>query len=188
VLLTVSGAAADVKIQKQLTSMRIDQWLQEDLFHFRWWLLLAIFAVSAFIWWKLVDKKRLHEISLYAALTTIVTLGLDEYGEELALWDYPTDIMPIFPPLTAIDLASLPMVYSLIYQYFSTWKSFIWATVIMAAVFCFIFEPILTWGKFYQPLIWRYYFGFPIYIAMAICIRLVIKKIFALAEKYRKNN
>lgn len=186
-LLTVSSVPADAKIQKHLTSMRIDQWLREDLFHFSWWLLLAMIIGLALIWWKLVDKKRLLEICLYAMLTFIIVIGLDEYGEELSLWDYPTDIMPIFRPLTAVNLSILPIVYSLIHQYFSTWKSFIAAITIMTAVFCFIFEPALAWGKLYQPLMWKYYFGFPIYIATAICVRLAVIHIYNITEKKRRN-
>lgn len=123
-LFTVSDIPADVEIQRQLTSLRIDEWLRQDVFHFRWWFLLVLFIVSVLVWWKMVDKTRLHEISLYAALTTIITIGINEYGEELTLWDYPTDIIPIFQPLSSLNLASLPMIYSLVYQYFGTWKSF----------------------------------------------------------------
>lgn len=187
-LFTVSGAPAIIELQRQLTSLRIDEWLREDVFHFKWWFLLGIFIVSISAWWILVNKTRLHEISLYAALTMIITLGLDEYGEELTLWDYPIDIIPIFPPLTAVDLASLPTVYSLIYQYFTTWKSFILASLVMSTVFCFVLEPILEWAKFYHTITWKYYYGFPIYPAIAICIRFVVIKIFALTEKYREKS
>jgi hypothetical protein len=177
-----------VDIQKQLTSIRIDEWLREDVFHFRWWFLLGLFVLSLLAWWKMVDKKRLPEITLYMGLTTIIALSLDEFGEELTLWDYPTDIMPIFPPLTAIDLASLPIIYSLMHQYFKTWKSFLRAAIVMATVFCFAFEPILVWGGFYQVLKWKYYYGFPIYIAIAIFIRWLIVKIFAITERAKKSN
>lgn len=180
--MTDSGTSAAVELQILLTDMRIDQWLQENIFHFRWWFLLGLFALSAFLWWKLVDRKRLPEIVLYMGLTTIITLVLDEYGEELCLWDYPTDIIPIFPPLTAINLASLPIIYSLVYQYFRTWKSFFRAIVIMAAIFCFVFEPILVWGDLYQLLKWRYYYGFPIYIAMGLIIRWIVVKLYSIAE------
>jgi hypothetical protein len=182
----VSVIPYDVEIQRELTSLRIEEWLRSGLFHFRWWFLLALFFVSIIAWWKLVDKKRLHEISLCTALIIIITLVLDELGEELTLWDYPIDIIPVFPPLTAIDLASLPIIYSLIYQYFGTWKSFLWATFIMATVFCFIFEPILVWGGFYQLLSWKYYYGFPIYSGMAIFIRFVVIKTLAYTEKFKK--
>lgn len=179
--------SADVEIQKHLTAVRVNEWLKEDLFHFKWWFLLAFFIVSVFIWWKLVDKSRLNEISLYAAFTVIITLGLDEFGDELGMWDYPVDILPIFPPLTAVDLVSLPMIYSLIYQRFKTWKSFLSATLIMAIIFCFILEPILKKGGFYQLLKWKYYYGFPIYIAISVILRLIVIKILAIAEVSNDN-
>jgi len=175
-----------VELQKLLTSLRINEWLREDFFHFRWFFLLGSFIFSAFVWCKLVDKSRLPEIILHAGLTTILTLVLDEMGEELTLWEYPADIIPIFPPLSSVDLASLPMIYSLIYQYYKTWKSFLWATLIMATVFCFIFEPLLVWSDFYQLLKWKYYYGFPIYITMAIFIRWMVLKIYAIAKKSKE--
>ncbi|MDF2572002.1 MAG: hypothetical protein K0R55_3606, partial [Sporomusa sp.] len=108
-----TGIATAVELQKLLTYLRINEWLQDDLFHFRWFFLLGVFAFSALVWWKLVDKSRLPEITLHAGLTAIITLVLDEMGEELTLWEYPADIIAIFPPLSAVDLASLPMIYSL---------------------------------------------------------------------------
>lgn len=187
-LLSVTGVPPDVEIQRQLTSIHIDQWLREDVFHFRWWLLLILLVVSAYVWWKMIDKSRLPEIILYAALATIVVMAIVEYGEELTLWDYPTDIIPIFPPLTSINLISLPLIYSLIYQHFKTMKSFIMATVILTAVICFIIEPILVWGGFYQLLRWNYYFSYPIYASMAILIRTVVIKIYSITEKAKIKN
>jgi hypothetical protein len=178
-----SGMSVAVEFQKLLTSIRIERWLQESVFHFRWWFLLALFLISAFTWCKLVDKTRLPEIVLYVGLTTIITLVLDEFGIELTLWSYPVDLLPIFPPLTAVDLASLPTIYSLIYQHFGTWRSFTLATVIMATIFCFVCEPILVWGDFYQVLKWKYYYGFPIYIAMALFIRWMVVTMYTIASK-----
>jgi hypothetical protein len=185
-LFSDSGASTAVELQKLLTCLRIDEWLQEDVFHFRWFFLIGVFTFSLFTWCKLVDKSRLPEIILHAGLTIIITLVLDEMGEELTLWDYPADIIAIFPPLSAVDLASLPMIYSLIYQYCKTWKSFLWATLVMSAVFCFVFEPLLAWSNFYDLLNWKYYYGFPIYIIMAVFLRWLVIKIYAIAEKSQK--
>lgn len=173
----------DVDIQRQLTSLRINEWLQKELFHFRWWFLLIIFCLFLFIWWKLLDKSKLFEISLYTVLITIIILVLDEIGEELTLWDYPTNIIPIFPPMSAIDLSCLPIVYSLIYQYFKTWKSFITATIIMSLTSCFILEPFFVWTGVYQVIKWKFYYGFPIYAVMAIGSKALINKIYAIKEK-----
>lgn len=178
-----TNVSTAVELQRLLTDLRINEWLQEDLFHFRWFFLIGVFVFSVFVWCKLVDKSRLPEITLHAGLIAIITLVLDEIGEELTLWEYPSDIIAIFPPLSAVDLASLPIIYSLIYQYCKTWRSFLWTTLIMAGVFCFILEPLLVWSDFYQPLQWKFYYGFPIYIIMAIFIRWMVLKIYAVARK-----
>jgi hypothetical protein len=52
----------------------------------------------------------------------------------------------------------------------------------MAGIFCFVFEPILVWGGFYEIIKWKYYYGFPIYIMMAIFIRWTVIKIYTIAE------
>lgn len=178
-----SGVSTAIELQRLLTQLRISEWLESDLFHFRWFFLIGVFVFSALVWCKLVDKSRLPEIALHAGITAAITLILDEIGEELTLWEYPADIIAIFPPLSAVDLASLPMIYSLIYQYCATWKSFLQTTLIMSIIFCFILEPLLVWSGFYQLLKWRYYYGFPIYMLMAVSIKWLVMKIYAVAEK-----
>ncbi|NJD03181.1 MAG: hypothetical protein FIA99_11465 [Ruminiclostridium sp.] len=179
----ISDVFSGEEVQWQLTVSRFDEWMRNDVFHLQWWFLLVLFIISAYFWWKTLDKSRLNEIVLYTSIITIITLILDELGEELTLWDYPYDLFPLFPPLTAIDLASLPMVYSLIYQYFGTWKKFITATIIMAAIFCFILEPLFVLGGIYQMLKWKSYFGFPIYIFMAIGTKVLVNIIYSVSSK-----
>lgn len=174
----------DAAVQWQLTSARFDDWFKNDLFHFRWWMLLAVFLLSVFIWWKLVDKAKLNELVLFSALVSLMVLVLDELGEELALWDYPTDIVPLFPPISAIDLASLPFLYSLVYQHFKTWKSFIIASAILSAVSCFILEPLFVFTGIYQMITWKSYYGLPLYFAIAVTARAIMRKMFAVESEY----
>jgi hypothetical protein len=172
-------------IQWHLTCARFSEWLQNDLFRWRWWLLVALYIGCIYIWWKTVDKSRLKEIVLYTAMIIVIILALDELGEELTLWDYPTDIFPLFPPISAIDFSCMPLIYSLIYQHCRTWRKFIIATLLMAAIFCFICEPLFVFLGIYQPLTWKYYYGFPIYTAMAIGIKAVVILFYKIAAKSR---
>lgn len=185
-LLTVAGIPADVGIQQKLTSMHVEEWLNEDVFRIRWWFLLVMLAVFACAWWKLADKSLLPEVVLYATLTTIFVMAIVEYGEELTLWDYPVDILPIFPPLSSVNLLSLPLIYSLAYQYFKTWKSFLTAALIATAIICFVIEPLLAWGEFYQLLKWKYYYSYPLYLATAISVRALISKINTITARNQK--
>ncbi|MEA4926890.1 MAG: CBO0543 family protein [Syntrophomonadaceae bacterium] len=183
---TASEPISALELQWYLLSIRYEEWRLNDVFHFKWWLLLILFIVSAYVWWKLVDKSRLVEIVLFTGLVSIIALVLDELGEELTLWDYSIDLIPLFPPITSIDLASLPVAYSFIYQYFTTWKKFIIATVVMSAVFSFILEPIFVWGGIYQTITWKYYYGFPIYIALAICVKAMVIKLNTITANSQK--
>lgn len=174
-----------VGLQRYLTSIRIDDWIKNDAFSFKWWFLLGLIFVSLLVWWNLLDKFRLNEVLLYVTLATLIVLVIAEYGTELTLWDYPTDIIPIFLPLSSINLMILPLIYSLIYQYFVTKKSFVWATLIITAVICFIIEPILVWGGFYQLIHWKYYYSFAIYVSLSILIRIVVIKIYSTTKTYK---
>ena len=43
----------------------------------------------------------------------------------------------------------------------------------MTAAFCFVIEPLLAWGGFFQLLNWQYWMSFPLYTVMALIIRLL---------------
>ena len=174
------------EIQKQLTAIHIDSWLKQEVFIFRWWLLIGLIILYIFIWWKLLDKPRLNEILLYVVLATIIMLGIVEYGEELILWDYPIDILPIFPPLSSISLISLPLIYSLIYQHFTVTKNFLKATSIATAIVCFVCEPMYSEIGLFNLLHWKSYYSFLLYLLMAIIVREVVIKIYKITEKYSK--
>ena len=174
----VSEIPKDVNIQRQLTEMHIKEWQQNDVFQAKWYLLILAVIVVWVIWWIFLDKSRFSEISLFVVFSIILFLGVHEYGEELTLWDYPTDIIPVFPPMSSINLVCLPVIYSLVYQHFSQRKSFILADIITSAAICFIFEPLLSWAQFYALLHWNYLFNFIIYAAITIFIRTVLTKIY----------
>lgn len=168
-----------------LTSARIAEWLQSEVLHYKWWILLALFCVTVFLLWKKAGKARLVELTIYTAIVVIFIIVLDELGEELTLWYYPVDIIPLFPPISAVDITCMPLVYMVIYQRFGTWGKFLIATLIMSTVFCFVFEPIFVWSGIYTMLTWKSYYGFPIYFAIAVVSKWVVNVIYAAKEKRR---
>lgn len=186
-LLSMTGMPLEAELQKKLTAVHMETWLREDVFHLQWWFLLSLFIFTVIVWWQMLNKTRLPEIILYAVLTMIIMMGIDEYGEELTLWDYPINLLPIFPVIATLNLALLPMVFSLTYQYFPTWKSFSFASIVMSGLLSFVIEPALAQGNFYQLLNWKYHYSFMIYIAVALLIKWLISKIFVIAEKAQKH-
>ncbi len=177
------GLPPDVAQQWKLSSDRLDEWLRGEVFTLKWWVLLAMFLLMAVLWWKLANKKRLAELALYTAFIIIFIIVLDELGEELSLWYYTVDLIPWFPPITAVDITCMPLVYMLIYQYCKTWKSFLIATVIMSAVFCFVLEPLFVWVDVYRMLTWKSYYGLPLYVAIAVASKFAVRSINFISAK-----
>ena len=174
-----------VEIQKLLTDIHIKDWLHDDLFHFRWWLLICLLITIFIVWCIMLDKSKIHEISLFVFLATIASMVINAYGVELTLWNYPVNIIPIFPPLSSINLTMLPFILSILYQHFKKTKSFIIATIISSVIMCFIIEPILSLIGFYELINWQYLYSLPIYVAMAICIKFVVIKIIVITNNYK---
>lgn len=170
-----------IEIQRILTSTRTDDWLKNQVFSTQWWALLAVNLAVCIIWWKLLDKKRAREICLYAALSCIFSIALNEYGEEFILWDYPIDIIPVFPPLSSINLILLPLVFSLVYQ-FSPQKHFAFAALAASAAICFVAEPLMSLGGLYRLLNWNYAFNFILFFLDAMIVRFLTTRAFKIAS------
>ena len=179
-------AQQDLEDQWELTQARITEWLQSEFLDYKWWILIALVCITAILMWKKSDKTRIAELTIYTAIVIIFIIVLDELGEELSLWYYPVDIIPLFPPLTAGDISCMPLVYMVIYQRFGTWGKFLIATLVMSTVFCFVFEPIFVWGGIYTMLEWKSYYGFPIYFTIAVASKLLVNIIYSTAEKRNK--
>lgn len=176
---------ADVELQRYITSLHIEEWLKDDFLYWRWWLLLVLVAAALGLWWHFADKERIHEITLFAALGCILSMGIFEYGEELVLWDFPTDLIPVFPPLSSFNLFSLPLAYSLLYQHFHSLKSFSWAALAASAFFCFAVEPLLVWGGFFEHIHWEYWYGLPLYAGAGLVNRGAVRFILRVVRKAR---
>ena len=149
-------------------------WIQYSLFTWKWWVLLFMFTVPWYFWWRMVDKKRFLEIWAYGLMTFIAVIGSDATGVAWELWRYPIRLASKFPHILPIDTTVFPITYMLVYQYFSSWKSFIIASTVMAAVLAFVFEPIGVWVDVYELISWKYYYSFPLYIIFALALKAII--------------
>jgi len=168
-----SGFSPVVEDQWKLTTARVNEWVQNPLFSMEWWSLLALFLLCSYLWWKTADKKRLGETVLFTASVVIFILVLDELGEELTLWYYPVDIIPLFPPMSAINISCLPFIYAVLYRAAKAWKSFLIASAIMSVIFCFALEPLFVWAGLYKMLTWKSWYGLPLYFAIGVISKFI---------------
>ena len=174
------------EVHHQLYDMRLDYWISHNLFTFQWWLLLFVFIVPWFVWWKFVDKKRVSEILLFGTLLMILVILLDDIGVETHLWSYPYQLINILPRLIPIDQGIIIVAHMFLYQYFTNWKKFVIANTIMAIIFTFVFEPITVWLGIYKLDNWQYIYSLPIYIIKAVLIKALVDEIIIKKETIHK--
>ncbi len=169
--------AQNISIQLQL-----DHWLKFEVFSPQFWLLIGMLIIPWFIWFKLVERKRLLEIIIFGLIISIIVTTLDELGCQLNLWEYLYDIEPLFPRLIPMNFTLLPIGYMLVYQYFTKWKSFVAANAVVAAFYSFIGEPFLKMAGIYAMLNWKQIYSFPIYIIIAVLVRVLVDWIVSKKE------
>ncbi len=102
-----------VEMTRLLTQARIENFLGQHIGTWKWWVLVILLIAPWFIWYKLVDKKRILEVTLFGVIIMIVTITLDEIGYVLSLWSYPIEVIPILSRLTSIDYTMLPIIFML---------------------------------------------------------------------------
>jgi len=165
------------RVHRELSKLRHEYWLRHDLFSIQWWFLLAVFAVSWYVWWKLVDRRRLMEIVLFGVTMSFLVYIWDQLGYELNLWLYTHKLFRIIPQAESLDLGILPILHMLVYQYFVRWRSYMIVNIVMAAVMAFIFEPISIGIGIYSKQNWEYVYSFPLYVVKAALIKRFVEAV-----------
>jgi hypothetical protein len=169
--------------QTQFTQMRMEHWLQYELFSFQWWLLVSVFVVPWIIWGIFVDKRRIVELLLLGALLSCIVITLDATGVELHLWSYNFKVFPLYNRLLSIDLSLLPVSYMFLYQWFPGWRQYLAASIVLSLGGAFLAEPLFTALGIYNPHAWKHLYSFPIYIVLAVMMKWIMHKLLAIQEK-----
>lgn len=174
------------EMTRLLTEATINNWLNQDLGSWRWWILVIVLIVPWLIWYKLAEKGKLAELVLVGLIVMVITITLNDLGFSLCFWSYPVKLVPVFPRLTSVDYTVMPVTYMLIYQYFPTWESSFRALVVVAAIYSFVLEPALVYFGFYVIIKWFYWRSFPIYIVMGLLSRWLASTILAITLRKRE--
>ncbi|UOF88876.1 hypothetical protein LSG31_13095 [Fodinisporobacter ferrooxydans] len=164
------------KARKQLSETEYLYWIRHDLFSFNWWFMLILTVLLWGVWCKLVDKKRIVHIFLYGLFTALFSNLLDTFGSNLLLWEYTSRLLYFsFPDLIAVDIAVIPVIFMLIYQYFPNWKSFVVIQIIGGCLFAFVAEPFFSWLGIYKLYAWKYWYSAILYPLFGISSRLFVE-------------
>ncbi|MBC9784064.1 hypothetical protein H1S01_05995 [Heliobacterium chlorum] len=169
-------------LRLQLWGIIYPQW-RADLFSVRWWFIASIIAICYAIWWKYVDKHRLSNILLFGSFIAVSRIIMDDFGASVGGFVYTIRLIPLGHALFLNDLTVFPLAFMLVYQYCSTWKSFLVWSVIADAVLCFAFLPLLSSLEILQLYTWRYYYTFLIILGIAIVMRAIMLTVLWFEEQ-----
>lgn len=172
-----------VEMTKQATQAQMEFWRHETLFHWQFCFLLAVLIIPWFIWYKLSDKKRFLSLGLFLLLYMVLTITFDEVLTALSLRYYPHKFIPLLTRLTATDYTVVPLLFTIAYQWFASWKRFLLAITVVAMFISFAGEPLFKLLGLYVLINWKYYYGFPIFLAMALLSKWLVDTIMAVAQK-----
>lgn len=86
-----------IELRRQIYQIQYDLYMHHTLFSLKWWATLLAVILIWYIWWKLVDKKRFHEIALTGFVTAFITIIIDAFGLEMVLWAYPSQLFGLGP-------------------------------------------------------------------------------------------
>ncbi|MCI3919669.1 hypothetical protein MO973_05410 [Paenibacillus sp. TRM 82003] len=163
-------------LMERLGDLKLQYWLEHDLFKPHWWFLLAASIIPWIIWWY--KGKRQPELITHLLLWMIVSSLLDELGVSLHLWEYPKSLIALMPPLLPADLSVIPISFTFIYQYFPRGKSYFIGVVVLSAIFSFVIEPVFEMlHLFNMNLIWGHFYSFAAFIPTAYLVRWLTEKI-----------
>ncbi len=160
-------------LNTELGRLVLENYLQDDIHKWTIWLTLVVSIAFVALWWLAADRRRFLEVTLFGTLMLIMSTTFDAAGFTLNLWVYPDKVMPLLPALT-FDYIVVPVAFLLVYQKYGRWGPFIIASVLVAAVYSFIAEPIVVWLNLTLYLKWHYAYSFVVYIGMAVVAKLLM--------------
>jgi len=165
-----------IKTKLALAHTSLQHWLLYELFTWNWWVKITALIIAVIVWYKFANRKRINEIILYGLLVSLICLTLDIIGTYYVLWEYPIRLLPLnFSEIH--DFIILPIIFMLIYQRYTHWKSFIISNIIMSFLLSFIGENIAIWLNFYKEIAWKHIYSFPIYFIIAIVCKFITNKL-----------
>ncbi|RBW68088.1 CBO0543 family protein [Bacillus taeanensis] len=172
-----------INIRETLRDTYWEYWINHDLFSFNWWVLLVLNILFIYVAYKVLDRTRLFELLTVGGLVIAFSTMLDVILIQYVLTAYPTSLTPLSPSFfTSSTYIILPVSYMLLYQFFSTWKSFIVAMVIAGIFLAFVTENVFRLLNIYQYIQWNSFLSLTIYMGIAIILKWIMNNLL----KYQK--
>lgn len=132
---------------EHLYNLIYTQWVTEHFLTPIWFFQVALVLFSYVLVFYFIDKKRITDILLFGSLVAVSFAVYDSIGEQMQQWEYLKLIFPFSPNFFLGDLTLIPLYAMLVYQYTSSWRTFllwitVWAGVSIFVLFNFVYSNL----------------------------------------------
>ncbi len=170
---------------RELTQLSLQHWLDEEVFSFGWFLMVAILIVAYVVWLKLLDKRRATELLLIGSLEAVAkSINSIVLGGLLGLAHYNVKLLPINPNVFISSITLSPIIIMLADQYCHSWKGFIVRMAIGNAALNFIIFPIYDYVGILEFYNWNVFFHFLVLLVISLIVRLAFLWIMGTQERH----
>ncbi len=172
------------KLGSKYHSLQTDIWLHHDLFSLGWWSIFIINLLFIILFVFLIDRYRLLLISFDFVVCFVIVGLANEIGSYYDFWSYPHQLVVFTHRFNAVDFAVVPVIMSLSYQFFTKWKAYFFATIVLSAIMCFIGIPIFVYFNLYELDNWNYFYSFLITVFMFLLSKMIADFVGNQSKKY----
>jgi len=131
--------------RKENTDSLINYWIDySNPSTWQFWVLVAVLLVPLLILYFKIDKSKVFLIGFYGYNVHVFFTFIDIFGINRGYWHYPYQVIPALPSIS-LDTSLVPVAFMLIYQWtLNNHKNYYIFAILTAAIFAFIFKPVLV--------------------------------------------
>lgn len=158
--------------------IRLEEWSfiytswMVGLFSPQWWTLFVLVVISYTVWWNLADKRQLSHLLLFGSFVTVMRVIFDDLAVGMGLYAYKVRLIPLPRSLILNDLTIIPLYYMLVYQFTSSWRNFLFWSIVWSGIWAFVFKPLFVLTGILVLYDWKYYYTFVAMLFIGIASRL----------------
>lgn len=150
----------------------------------QFWVNLVLLLLPLVALYFFIDKKRALLLGFFGLNVHIWFTYIDAFGVTQGFWIYAYKLFPVLPTNFALDVALVPVIYILVYQWtLNNNKNFYLYLVILSLFFAFVFKPLFSvLGLFEFSRGGNYFYLFLGYVAIGLISKL-LTNLFIYFEK-----
>jgi hypothetical protein len=186
VLIVLSVQLDEVlKVEKEFYDTLQAYWREHNFLKPKWWLLVILSILPALIWWKLVNRKFIIQITAFGLFYGVAAIILDSMGSNMLVWTYPIRLTPyLYPQLYPYDVGLVIIPFMLVYQRWGNhFKKFLFFGGILSLFLAFVAEPTMELLGIYQEFTWKNIYSFPIYWLLSVICWAIIHYFLKIQEQ-----